>query len=77
MKQAIALLFIIVVTAEAFAGTPGVTTGIEVLRNEQFAPLKGKRVGLITNPTGVDSRLRSTWNTHVRPRCEPRSPFRA
>jgi uncharacterized protein YbbC (DUF1343 family) len=60
MKRAFALLFIIVGTAVAFAGTPGVITGIEVLRGEQFAPLKGKRVGLITNPTGVDSRLRST-----------------
>lgn len=37
-----------------------VTTGIEVLRDESFARLKGKRVGLVTNPTGVDSQLRST-----------------
>ena len=37
-----------------------VKTGIEVLREENFAPLKGKRVGLLTNPTGVDSKLKST-----------------
>ena len=37
-----------------------VKTGIEVLVENDFAPLAGKRVGLITNPTGVDSRLRST-----------------
>ena len=37
-----------------------VKTGIEVLASQQFAPLKGKRVGLITNPTGVDSNLRPT-----------------
>jgi len=37
-----------------------VKPGIEVLRDEGFAPLKGKRVGLITNPTGVDSHLKST-----------------
>ena len=37
-----------------------VKTGIEVLVSQQFAPLKGKRVGLITNPTGVDSNLRPT-----------------
>lgn len=37
-----------------------VKTGIEVLREQNFAILKGKRVGLITNPTGVDSRLNST-----------------
>ncbi|HUI09304.1 MAG TPA: DUF1343 domain-containing protein [Bacteroidota bacterium] len=35
-------------------------TGIEVLRDDHFALLKGKSIGLITNPTGVDARLRST-----------------
>ena len=37
-----------------------VKTGIEVLQDEHFRRLEGKRVGLITNPTGVDHRLRST-----------------
>lgn len=37
-----------------------VKTGIEVLRDSGFGPLKGKRVGLITNPTGVDSNLKPT-----------------
>ena len=37
-----------------------VKTGVEVLREGDFAPLKGKRVGLVTNPTGVDSNLKST-----------------
>ena len=37
-----------------------VKTGIEVLRDMDFAPLKGKRVGLLTNPTGVDRNLVST-----------------
>jgi len=37
-----------------------VKTGIEVLRERQFDVLQGKRVGLVTNPTGVDSQLRST-----------------
>ena len=37
-----------------------VKPGIEVLRDQNFDILKGKRVGLITNPTGVDSRLKST-----------------
>jgi uncharacterized protein YbbC (DUF1343 family) len=55
-----ALLLVVLCTGQIFAQTPGVTTGIEVLRGELFAPLNGKRVGLITNPTGVDSRLRST-----------------
>ena len=37
-----------------------VMPGIEVLAEENFAPLKGKRVGLITNPTGIDNSLKST-----------------
>lgn len=39
---------------------PSVQTGLEVLKARQFDVLKGKRVGLITNPTGVDNALRST-----------------
>jgi uncharacterized protein YbbC (DUF1343 family) len=35
-------------------------TGIDVLEEQNFAPLRGKRVGLITNQTGVDSRGRRT-----------------
>lgn len=31
-----------------------VRTGLDVLAAQQFAPLRGKRVGLITNHTGVD-----------------------
>nr|WP_269448628.1 DUF1343 domain-containing protein [Metabacillus kandeliae] len=34
--------------------------GIEVLLKEEKALLKGKRVGLITNPTGTDSKLNSS-----------------
>ncbi len=37
-----------------------VKTGIEVLRDQNFEALKGKKVGLITNPTGVDRQLKST-----------------
>ena len=39
---------------------PVVKTGIEVLVEQDFAPLKGKRVGLVTNPSGVDRNLVST-----------------
>ena len=35
-------------------------TGIDVLAEEEFAPLRGKRVGLITNQTGLDRDGRST-----------------
>ncbi len=40
--------------------TAQVKPGIEVLRDRNFEGLKGKRVGLITNPTGVDNNLKST-----------------
>ena len=35
-------------------------TGIDVLEAEHFAPLAGKRIGLITNQTGIDRNRRST-----------------
>lgn len=34
--------------------------GVEVLQENGFRELKGKRVGLVTNPSGVDRNLRST-----------------
>ena len=37
-----------------------VKPGIEVLRERGFDILQGKRVGLVTNPSGVDSHLNST-----------------
>jgi uncharacterized protein YbbC (DUF1343 family) len=40
---------------------PGrVQVGIDVLEAEKFAPLRGKRVGLITNHTGLDAQGRNT-----------------
>lgn len=42
-------------------GRPGrVQVGLDVLEAEKFTPLKGKRVGLITNHTGLDAQGRST-----------------
>ena len=35
-------------------------TGIDVLEAQKFAPLAGKRVGIITNQTGIDRNRRST-----------------
>lgn len=61
MKKAIFLLIVLAVAASAaLAQIPQVKTGIEVLRERNFDILKGKRVGLITNPTGVDKNLKST-----------------
>lgn len=44
----------------SFAQTPMVKVGIEVLRDQNFKALEGKRVGLVTNPTGVDHLFTST-----------------
>jgi uncharacterized protein YbbC (DUF1343 family) len=37
---------------------PAVRTGLEVLGDQGFAPLRGLRVGLVAHPASVDSRLR-------------------
>lgn len=37
-----------------------IKTGLEVLKESNFKILEGKRVGLITNPTGFDNSLKST-----------------
>ena len=37
-----------------------VLTGIDVLEANGFEQLQGKRIGLVTNPTGVDRYLNST-----------------
>lgn len=58
MKKIFATL--IVLLAMAFSLNAEVKPGIEVLRDNGFKQLQGKRVGLITNPTGVDNNLRST-----------------
>lgn len=58
----IGLLFLsgIIFSTEASAQKIHISTGIEVLKESGFRILQGKRVGLITNPTGVDNHLRST-----------------
>lgn len=58
--------FIIILSALAilcsfsFAQKIRIKTGIEVLKEQGFKQLEGKRVGLITNPTGVDNNMKST-----------------
>ena len=59
MKQ-ITLMASLLVATNLWAQVPAVRTGIEVLRDHDFDILQGKRVGLITNPSGVDASLRST-----------------
>lgn len=53
------LLFLLLV-AFSISVQARVKPGIEVLRDSGFEALKGKRVGLITNPTGVDHNLVAT-----------------
>lgn len=45
----------------ALRSTAEVLPGIDVLEQAGFAQLRGKRVGLISNPTGVDRRGEPTW----------------
>jgi uncharacterized protein YbbC (DUF1343 family) len=48
------VLFCVLALCGARAGA-AVLLGIDVLQREDFAPLRGKRIGLITNQTGVNS----------------------
>ncbi len=59
MKKILSAFAAIVATL-SISAQPAVKPGIEVLRDNGFAQLQGKRVGLITNPTGIDNNLKST-----------------
>ena len=56
MRKIILIIAIIL----SFDISARVKPGVEVLRDNGFKELQGKRVGLITNPSGVDNGLRST-----------------
>ena len=65
MKKFIALTALLltlpVLSARAqFLFYQTVLTGIEVLERDGFKALEGKRVGLVTNPSGIDRNYRST-----------------
>lgn len=56
--------------AVALGAAAQVKPGVEVLRDRDFDILQGKRVGLITNPSGVDNKLKSTVDIlHEAPVC--------
>lgn len=59
-KILIASLALCLVSLTAMAQKVKIKTGIEVLKDQNFKVLEGKRVGLITNPTGVDNDMKST-----------------
>lgn len=62
MRKTIYLItvFVILSCSYSYAQKIKIKTGIEVLKDNNFKPMQGKRVGLITNPTGVDNNLKST-----------------
>ncbi len=53
-------ILILVAAVAALCASATVKPGIEVLRDGGFKQLQGKRVGLVTNPSGVDHTLKST-----------------
>ena len=59
-KRSFISLILVSFSICASASKPVVKTGIEVLRDRGFDILIGKRVGLVTNPSGVDRHLNST-----------------
>jgi uncharacterized protein YbbC (DUF1343 family) len=62
-RRALVALLALCVCSASFATTPAVAqqsgfqTGIEVLLHDRLDLIRGKHVGLITNPTGVDREL--------------------
>ncbi|MFR0676924.1 exo-beta-N-acetylmuramidase NamZ domain-containing protein [Dysgonomonas mossii] len=59
-KVSIILSLLFLFSFTTFAQKIKIKTGIEVLKEQNFKILEGKRVGLITNPTGVDNNMIST-----------------
>jgi uncharacterized protein YbbC (DUF1343 family) len=54
------MIFCIMAFSNSITISQVVETGLEVLIKSNFEILKGKKVGLITNPTGVDKKFRTT-----------------
>lgn len=54
------ILFLLFVIISLGGNAQRTLTGIEMLERDNFKILRGKKVGLITNPTGVNSNLKST-----------------
>ncbi|NLA15429.1 MAG: DUF1343 domain-containing protein [Bacteroidales bacterium] len=60
IRRILSLLLVLFFVLSCQSRDLTVKTGVDVLQQTGFALLEGKRVGLITNPTGVDRKLRST-----------------
>ena len=59
MKKLLLLLALAILSIQG-ASAQGVLPGIEVLERSGFECLQGKKIGLLTNPSGIDRNLRST-----------------
>ena len=60
MRKLFMISLLCILCGAAQAQKIKIKTGIEVLKEQNFKCLEGKRVGLITNPTGVDNQMKST-----------------
>ena len=60
MRRLFIISLLCILCGAAQAQKIRIKTGIEVLKEQNFKCLEGKRVGLITNPTGVDNHMKST-----------------
>ncbi|MCM1297868.1 MAG: DUF1343 domain-containing protein, partial [Muribaculaceae bacterium] len=54
------IISLMTITTVASSSYAVVKPGVEVLRDNGFKQLQGKRVGLITNPSGVDNNMKPT-----------------
>ena len=54
------IFFLILLFFSSFGASAVVKTGLEVLVESNFKALQGKKIGLVTNPTGIDRNLKST-----------------
>lgn len=60
MKKLLLCALLGIMSLSTTAKAPKILTGIDILERQNFKPLQGKRIGLITNPTGVNRYLKST-----------------
>jgi uncharacterized protein YbbC (DUF1343 family) len=56
----VSLCFVSIACAQTEKAEKQIQTGVEVLKSNDFDALKGKKVGLITNATGLSSSLKPT-----------------
>ncbi len=60
IRYLLPVVFSLFLLPYTLTGARSVKSGLEILGESGFTLLKGEKVGLITNPTGIDRNLRST-----------------